>query len=62
MGEPVCEMPVAPSRVGMILIDGLNPSGAAIEAGLEVVSRGLNGVIEFSRLKSFRDLPIAQEV
>jgi repressor of nif and glnA expression len=55
-GEPVCEMPVAPGRAGMILLDGLNPAGAAVEAGLEVVNRGLSGVIEFGRLKSFRDL------
>ncbi|OGO23504.1 MAG: hypothetical protein A2144_00025 [Chloroflexi bacterium RBG_16_50_9] len=61
-GEPVCEMTVAPNRIGMVLIDGLNPAGAAAETGLEVVSRGLGGVIEFGKLKSFWDLPAAPEI
>ena len=61
-GEPVCEIPVAPSRVGMILIDGLNPVAAAVEAGLEVVNRTMSGVIEFGKLKSFWDLSMAKEL
>lgn len=61
-GEEVCEIPVAPSRAGMILIDGLNPVAAAVEAGLEVVNRTMSGVIEFGKLKSFRDLSMATEL
>jgi repressor of nif and glnA expression len=62
VGEPVCEIPVAPGRVGMILIDGLNPVAAAVEAGLEVVNRTMNGLIDFGKLKSFRDLSTAEEL
>ncbi len=46
----------------MILIDGLNPVAAAVEAGLEVVNQTLSGVIDFGELKSFWDLSEIQEL
>ena len=62
MGETLCEIPVAPNRVGMILIDGLNPVAASVEAGLEVVIRTISGVIEFGKLRSFWDLSMAKKL
>ena len=56
ISEPVCELPVALNRVGMILSDGLNPVAAAAEAGIEVVNHAMSGVIDFERLRSFWDL------
>ncbi len=61
-GEPVCEIPVTPRRVGMILTDGLNPVAAAVEAGLDVINRTMSRIIEFSTLKSFWDLSVAKEL
>ncbi len=54
--EPVCELPVALNRVGMILSDGLNPVAAAAEAGIEAVNHAMSGVIDFEKLINFWDL------
>ncbi len=56
MSEPVCELPVARNKAGMIVSDGLNPVAAAIEAGIEVVNHAISGVIDFGKLRSFWDL------
>lgn len=60
-GEPVYEIGVAPGRVGMILLDGLNPVAAAVEAGLDVVNRTMSGLIEFGKFKSYWDLSTVKE-
>ncbi len=54
--EPVCELPVAVNKAGMILTDGLNPVAAAVEAGIEVINHAMCGVIDFGKLRSFWDL------
>ena len=54
--EPVCELPVALNRVGMILSDGLNPAAAAAESGVEMVNHAMSGVIDFKKLRNFWDL------
>ncbi len=54
--EPVCEIPVGSSKVGMILQSGLNPVAAAVERGIEVVNRAMSGMIDYRSLKSFWDL------
>lgn len=56
ISEPVCELPVAVNKVGMILSDGLNPVAAAVEAGIETVNHAMCGVIDFGKLRSFWDL------
>ncbi len=56
--ESVCEFPVAMNKVGMVLTDGLNPVAAVVEAGIEVVNYAMNGVIDFEKLESFRDLSV----
>lgn len=55
-GEPVCEAPVEPGRVGVLLLGGLNPVAAAEEAGIQAENAAISLVIEYERLKSFRDL------
>lgn len=56
IGEPVCELPVALNKVGIILSDGLNPVAAAAEAGIEAVNHAMSDVIDFGKLRSFWDL------
>jgi len=54
--EPLCQIPVAMNRIGLIQLGGLNPVAAAVEAGIEVENIAESGVIDFSELKSFWDL------
>ena len=56
MNEPVCEVPVGPDKIGVILQSGLNPAAAAMEAGIQVVNRGVSGVIDYRKLTSFWDM------
>jgi hypothetical protein len=55
-GESVCEVPVDPNRVGVLLLGGLNPVAAAEEAGIEAENAAICSVVEYSRLRSFWDL------
>ena len=54
--ETVCEIPVELNRVGIILINGLNPVAAAAEAGIEAENRGMSTVLEYQRLININDL------
>ena len=54
--EPVCEIPVEPNRVGIVLLNGLNPVAAAVEAGIEVENRGMSTVMEYRDLVSFKEI------
>jgi len=54
--EPVCQVAVGPNRVGMVLLGGLNPVAAAVEAGIEVENISESGMIDFRELRSFREL------
>ena len=54
--EPLCQIPVAANRIGLIQLGGLNPVAAAVEAGIEVENIAESGVIDFSVLKSFWEL------
>ena len=54
--EPLCQVTVAPNRVGVIQIGGLNPVAAAVEAGVEIENIAESGVIDFKELRSFREL------
>jgi len=51
--EPVCQISVGLNRVGVILLGGLNPVAAAVEAGVEVDNRAESGMVDFERLTSF---------
>ncbi len=59
MGNPsetVCEIPVELNRIGVILLNGLNPVAAAVEAGLEVENHGMSTVMEYRELVSFKEV------
>jgi len=56
VSEPVCEIPVELNRIGIIIINGLNPVAAAVEAGLEVENYGMSTVIEYQSLVKFEEL------
>ncbi|MFC1874235.1 DUF128 domain-containing protein [Chloroflexota bacterium] len=51
--EPICQIPVGLNRVGMVLLGGLNPLSAAVEAGIEIENIGESGLIDFQQLHSF---------
>ncbi len=54
--EPICQIAVGVNRVGMVLLGGLNPLGAAVESGIEVENIAESGLIEYSELQSFWEL------
>lgn len=56
VGKSVCGVPVELSKVGMILVGGLNPVAAAVESGIEADNHSMSTVIDYRELVSFRDL------
>jgi repressor of nif and glnA expression len=56
MSEPICQISVGMNRVGMVLLGGLNPVAAAVEAGIEVENVAESGMIDFQQLSSFWQL------
>jgi hypothetical protein len=54
--EPVCQIPVGLNQVGLVLLGGLNPVAAAVEAGIEVENVAESGLIDFEQLTSFWQL------
>lgn len=54
--EPVCQVSVGLNRVGMVLVGGLNPVAAAVEAGIEVDNVSESGTVDYSQLFSFWQL------
>lgn len=54
--EPVCQITIGLNRVGMVLLGGLNPVAAAVEAGIEIENIAESGIIDFERLTSFGQL------
>ncbi len=54
--EPICQITVGLNRVGIVLLGGLNPVAAAVEAGIKVESIAESGMIDFQRLQSFWQL------
>jgi len=56
MSEPICQIAVGMNRVGMVLIGGLNPVAAAVEAGIEVENVAESGTMDYQHLVSFSQL------
>ena len=56
--EPVCQVAIGLNRVGMVLLGGLNPVAAAVEAGIEVENIAESGMIDFQQLTSFWHLKV----
>jgi repressor of nif and glnA expression len=54
--EPVCQIAVGLNRVGLIMLGGLNPSAAAVEAGIEMENIAESGMIDYSQLRSVWDI------
>ena len=54
--EPLCQIPVALNRIGMVQLGGLNPVAAAVEAGIEIENIAESGLIDFQQLRSFWQL------
>jgi len=49
--EPVCQIPVALNRIGIVQLGGLNPVAAAVEAGIEIENIAESGLIDFQQLQ-----------
>jgi HTH-type transcriptional regulator, global nitrogen regulator NrpRI len=56
ISEPVCQITVGTNRVGIILVGGLNPIAATVEAGFAVENVAESGLIDFQKLKSISKL------
>ncbi|MFC2014863.1 DUF128 domain-containing protein [Chloroflexota bacterium] len=54
--EPICQIIVGLNLVGLVLLGGLNPLSAAVEAGIEIDNIGESGLIDFQQLQSFWEL------
>lgn len=54
--EPLCQIPVAMNRIGVIQLGGLNPIAAAVEAGVDIENIAESGLIDFEQLRSYREL------
>jgi repressor of nif and glnA expression len=52
VSEPVCQITVGLNRVGLVLLGGLNPVAAAVEAGIKVENIAESGMIDFQQLVS----------
>jgi repressor of nif and glnA expression len=51
--EPLCQIPVAVNRIGIVQLSGLNPIAAASETGIEIENIAESGLIDFEQLRSF---------
>jgi len=56
VSEAVCGIPIGLNRVGMILIGGLTPVAAAVEAGIEVENHAMSTLLEYESLRKFQEL------
>jgi repressor of nif and glnA expression len=56
VSEPVCEIPIEINRIGVVLIGGLNPVAAAVEAGIISESHAMSTVLEYQKLKKFQEV------
>jgi len=54
--EPLCQIPVALNRIGVVQLGGLNPVAAAVEAGIDIENIAESGLIDFQQLRSFWEL------
>ncbi|MFC1916284.1 DUF128 domain-containing protein [Chloroflexota bacterium] len=51
--EPLCQIPIALNRIGIVQLSGLNPIAAASESGIEIENIAESGLIDFEQLHSF---------
>jgi len=48
--EPVCEIPIELNRIGVVLLGGLNPVAAAVEAGITCESHAMSILVDYQTL------------
>ena len=53
VSEPVCQIAVSLNRLGTVLLGGLNPVAAAVEAAIPVENVAESGMIDFEQLDSY---------
>lgn len=56
--QSVGEVPVDLNKIGVIILGGLNPVAAAVEAGMEAESHAMSAVMEYQDLTRLEDLSI----
>lgn len=56
-GQAVAGTPVSEGRIGAVIIGGLNPVAILEELGFRVESHTMVGLLQFSQLVSFEELP-----
>jgi len=56
VSEAVCGIPIGLNRVGVILLGGLTPVAAAVEAGIEVENHAMSTLLEYESLRKFQGL------
>lgn len=54
-GHQLLEVPVAPGRVGVVVLGGLNPLAAAEECGVSTLNRAMSAKFPFERLKPYSE-------
>ena len=54
--QSACQIQVGLNRVGLVLLGGLNPVAAAVEANVQVESVAESGLVDFEELVSFYQL------
>jgi repressor of nif and glnA expression len=54
--EAICQIAVGLNRVGVVLLGGLNPVAAAVEAGIKIENIAESGLISFDQLVNFHKL------
>lgn len=54
--QSVGEVPVELNKIGIIILGGLNPVAAAVEAGIEVENHAMSAVMEYRDLTRLREL------
>jgi HTH-type transcriptional regulator, global nitrogen regulator NrpRI len=55
-GEAVCEMPVDPNKIGLVMMGGMNPVAAAEEAGFKAENHAQSTVMEYRKLKKIEEI------
>jgi len=56
VSEAVCGISVGLNKVGMILLGGLTPVAAAVEAGIEAESHAMSTLLDYKSLTKFQEL------
>ncbi len=54
--RPVCEIDVRLNKTGVVLLGGLNPIAAAVEAGIEAENSSMSTVVEYRNLADFKGI------